>query len=184
MFRRLDSCGHRCLATCHSEPMHWAFSCPQPCERLFDGCGHECSNACGQPCGRCKTMVENVLLPCGHVEPPLFCYEQHEVSKITCNVSVVRKISKRGHVVEIPCHQDVDCPEFRCAERCTSTLKCGHACKGACFVTYLHPEIVTWKRDMRNVLESAGASMQHAIINAAEHVTQKKIVDSALRLVR
>jgi hypothetical protein len=65
--RRLNDCGHRCEARCHSESMHRIFTCPKPCERLHSPCNHSCQKiTCGEDCGNCMIKLDNILLPCGH----------------------------------------------------------------------------------------------------------------------
>lgn len=55
--RRLPECGHQCLARCHSDSMHGAYTCIQPCERLHHPCNHPCQKAtCGE--GTCIILLK------------------------------------------------------------------------------------------------------------------------------
>ncbi|KAL2168166.1 hypothetical protein VTG60DRAFT_334 [Thermothelomyces hinnuleus] len=46
--KRLEPCGHRCPAPCHSQRLHDAFDCLEPCPRLRSTCQHPCPKLCGQ----------------------------------------------------------------------------------------------------------------------------------------
>jgi len=131
--RRLSKCGHRCQARCHSEPMHEIFSCPQPCQRLLRPCNHPCQKAtCGEDCGLCIVMVDNVPLPCGHEKDRVPCHMTQDVNRIWCNVPVNKEVPDCKHVVEVACSLDVKHEEFRCPTACKSVLKCGHLCPATC----------------------------------------------------
>ncbi|KAL2163207.1 hypothetical protein VTH06DRAFT_5263 [Thermothelomyces fergusii] len=65
---RLEPCGHRCPAPCHSKLLHDAFNCLEPCPRLRSTCRHPCPKLCSQLCGPCNVQVDGVILPCGHVK--------------------------------------------------------------------------------------------------------------------
>jgi hypothetical protein len=136
--RRLDKCGHRCLAKCHSDAMHQVFKCPQACERLFSPCGHECPNDCGDACGRCNTRVHDVELPCGHIKDQLICYQTNDLSKVRCIVPMQKKAPGCNHVVEVYCHRDVLSILFKCPEPCFVDLACGHRCPGTCGSCNVH----------------------------------------------
>lgn len=130
--RRLDDCGHRCLSKCHSDALHRVVECPQRCERLFHPCGHECPKLCGEACGLCETKVNNILLPCGHIEEELSCYLTKDLLEIQCMVSVQKRVPNCGHILNVACHRDVSSNLFKCSEPCTVDLGCGHRCKGTC----------------------------------------------------
>jgi len=129
---RLDACGHRCHATCHSESLHSAFICLEPCPRIRLTCAHMCPKLCGEPCDDCQTAVENVELPCGHRLDSVPCHRAQEREKITCPVLVDKKVPRCGHVITAHCWQDVGSESFACTAPCTAVLECGHMCAGHC----------------------------------------------------
>jgi len=131
-FRRLDDCGHRCLAKCHSDVLHRVFKCPQACERLFSPCNHGCPNDCGDPCGLCYTEVSDILLPCSHVKEQLRCHQAQNLSTVECTASVQKQVPGCNHVIYIPCYRDVSSDLLKCPEACATYLECGHQCQGTC----------------------------------------------------
>ena len=112
--------------------MHKAFKCPQPCERLFSPCGHECPKGCGDACGRCRTKIDDVKLMCGHIKEYANCFETDDLSKILCTVPIRKRNPSCGHIVEVPCYEDISSALFRCPKPCTVNLACGHKCHGIC----------------------------------------------------
>ncbi|KAK6721322.1 hypothetical protein SNK04_000217 [Fusarium graminearum] len=73
--RRLEPCGHKCQATCHSEAMHNAFTCTRSCPCIRTTCTHQCPKLCGESCGPCLTKVYCIDLPCGHTSMSMACYQ-------------------------------------------------------------------------------------------------------------
>lgn len=72
------SCGHDCQSSCHSENLHEATICNQPCPRLKSGCEHICPLTCGARCeDKCGEVIEDVYLtlPCGHVLQSAKCWQ-------------------------------------------------------------------------------------------------------------
>lgn len=132
MSRRLHDCGHRCLAKCHSDTMHQAFRCPQPCERLLNFCTHDCPKLCGDPCGICNVMIRDVALPCGHIKDHLRCHETKNLPKVKCNVLILKTVPGCNHAVRVFCSTDVESAMFSCPEACNSDLACNHKCQGSC----------------------------------------------------
>lgn len=131
--RRLDDCGHRCQARCHSDFMHSAFACQQPCDRLHSRCGHVCQKpTCGEDCGRCMVRVHGTMLPCGHTKDDLPCCQTQNLDKIDCKAMIAKTIPGCSHVVDIPCSVDVRAAVFKCPRPCSSLLSCGHQCRGTC----------------------------------------------------
>jgi len=131
--RRLIDCGHKCLARCHSESMHDVFKCPQPCQRLHTPCNHGCQKqTCGEDCGLCMVLLDNVHLPCHHLKDDVPCYRAQDPSSIKCNVRVQKQVPGCNHTVEVPCFQDVATASFRCPTACGINLACGHCCPGSC----------------------------------------------------
>lgn len=129
---RLDKCGHQCLAKCHSTTMHQAFSCPCPCPRRRVTCDHACTKLCGEECGPCKVMVDDVHLPCGHSRNGVPCFQAQEPEHIRCKVEVQREVPGCGHIIAVACCKDVTSEAFLCPEPCKQILGCGHLCPGSC----------------------------------------------------
>ncbi|OIW28699.1 NFX1-type zinc finger-containing protein 1 [Coniochaeta ligniaria NRRL 30616] len=130
--RRLEMCGHRCQAKCHSEAMHAVFFCPQPCPRVRLTCNHACPKLCGEGCGTCNVPIDQVELPCGHKKDRVRCCEAQKPSNIRCAVEVEKTVPTCGHVVPTPCFKDVSSEEFHCPTPCHQLLACGHVCPGTC----------------------------------------------------
>lgn len=130
---RLPDCGHMCLARCHSESMHRTFSCPQPCKRLHQPCGHTCQKpTCGEDCGKCVILLRDVELPCGHFKDALACHIAQKPTLVRCQVNIERTVPKCGHIVDVACFQDVAAEDYSCPMPCNMLLSCGHICPGTC----------------------------------------------------
>lgn len=133
--RRLEPCGHRCQARCHSEIMHDAFFCQQSCPRVRNTCGHACPKLCGENCGPCMVKVKDVRLLCGHAKT-LLCHQGQNLGQVQCNALVEKIVPRCGHTVTVGCFQSVDSEIFRCPESCKRILPCGHQCAGSCSKCY------------------------------------------------
>lgn len=130
---RLADCGHMCLARCHSESMHRIFSCPQPCQRLHEPCGHGCQKpTCGEDCGKCLVVLNGVELPCGHFKDKVACHSAQVPELIRCQVVVEKTVPECNHTVEVACSKSVTSSAYRCPVPCSTPLPCGHACPGTC----------------------------------------------------
>ena len=130
--QRLEPCGHRCPAPCHSGRLHDAFECLQPCPRLRLTCQHPCPKLCGERCGTCNVKVNSVQLPCGHTVNNVACYKTLDLPSIKCPHPVEKEVPGCGHSVTVPCSKDVTSDLFSCPTECTQLLKCGHKCPGSC----------------------------------------------------
>lgn len=131
--RRLNECGHRCLARCHSESMHQVFECPQPCQRLHSPCNHSCQKqTCGEDCGLCLVKLNSIRLPCSHLKDNIPCYQTQDLGRINCTFRVQKQVPGCNHIVEIPCFQDVTSSSFSCPTACGADLACTHPCLGTC----------------------------------------------------
>jgi hypothetical protein len=130
---RLD-CGHSCKARCHSEIMHAAFRCREPCQRRHHPCNHACQKpTCGEDCGKCMINLDNVQLPCGHTKNCVHCYLTLDTTKITCNVQVTKQVPGCLHDVTVQCSRGVAKEDgFKCPTSCGTLLPCGHSCPGTC----------------------------------------------------
>ncbi|KAK4101149.1 hypothetical protein N658DRAFT_426189 [Parathielavia hyrcaniae] len=130
--KRLEPCGHKCPAPCHSQRLHDAFDCMQPCPRIRLPCQHPCPKLCGQGCGPCIVKIDGVQLPCGHVLDRVECHRTLDLSTVRCSRKVDKIVPGCGHTVSVPCHTDVASKLFRCSTTCTENLECGHQCPGTC----------------------------------------------------
>ncbi|SLM41380.1 Zinc finger, NF-X1-type [Lasallia pustulata] len=126
-------CGHACTFKCHSMLLHDAVVCQEPCPQRRDTCGHSCPKKCGESCDkRCRARVQNVKLPCGHVEAQTECHKTQDPAKIYCCKIVKKTVPKCGHGVEVQCSHDTSSTNFTCSARCASILSCGHNCLREC----------------------------------------------------
>ncbi len=130
--QRLEKCGHKCQAKCHSQAMHAISFCPQPCRRVRLSCRHTCPKLCGDKCGPCHELFDQVKLPCGHRKDGVPCFEAVKPGDIWCTVKVRKRVPTCGHVVITSCFHDVGSVEFLCPTPCKQILGCGHTCSGTC----------------------------------------------------
>jgi hypothetical protein len=130
-------CGHACDSSCHSQVLHDAVKCLEPCPRQpgSNSCSHACPNKCGEVCPpKCLAIVEDITveLPCGHIKTSLPCWLYYEQDQIVCHEIVTRTVPGCGHEVQVKCCQDVNSDNYLCHEKCGDTLACGHVCKNSC----------------------------------------------------
>ncbi|OCL03127.1 P-loop containing nucleoside triphosphate hydrolase protein, partial [Glonium stellatum] len=128
-------CGHSCISRCHSDVLHEAVMCLEPCQRAKPGCDHPCPFTCGEECGmRCQVVIRDskVTLGCGHVKTSLPCWQAQDPSSVRCIVPISRTVPDCKHNVELPCHVNIEAPDFKCGAYCGSPLSCGHTCRSAC----------------------------------------------------
>lgn len=130
--RRLEPCGHKCQATCHSEAMHNAFTCTRSCPRIRTTCTHQCPKLCGESCGPCLTKVYCIDLPCGHTSMSMACYQTQNLEAFKCTTPVERTLPHCGHSVTLECHRVGNTVLPQCKQTCTHILPCGHGCSGTC----------------------------------------------------
>lgn len=122
-----------CLARCHSESMHNIFSCPQPCQRLHEPCGHETQKpTCGEDCGKCLVLLKDVELPCGHFKDSVACHLSQRPEAIRCQTMVEKVVPGCNHNVEVACSKLVTAGGYMCPVPCATPLPCGHICPGTC----------------------------------------------------
>ena len=127
------SCGHSCVNRCHSDSLHSAVLCLEPCRKSKIGCDHPCPLPCGQPCEKmCNFKLANVALLCGHVRSHLECYKSQDLSKVRCDKQVKRLVPGCQHTVNVSCHIDVTQKSFQCGATCGAFLPCGHTCLRKC----------------------------------------------------
>ncbi|KAK3317593.1 hypothetical protein B0T19DRAFT_294577 [Cercophora scortea] len=132
--KRLEPCGHRCQTKCHSDVLHAAFACPQPCPRIRTTCNHQCPRLCSESCGNCQVLVNDVQLPCDHVKDRVPCHMTRTPSLIQCVVQVEKQLPGCGHTIKTDCSRDIKSGAFLCPIKCSELLHCGHVCPGTCGV--------------------------------------------------
>lgn len=126
-------CGHSCQARCHSEAMHKVWYCEMPCQRRHEPCEHVCQKAtCGDDCGLCMVKIDTVLLPCGHDQDQVPCYQTLDRDSIRCEVLIQKEVPGCKHSLDIKCCIDVSHEKFICPYPCAEILPCGHGCPGSC----------------------------------------------------
>ena len=133
-------CGHHCTLKCHATALHDRIGCPEPCPKHHEPCGHQCRNACGEPCGDCEFKLSSVTLSCGH-SAMRTCAGIQEDDKIVCSVRLDPIQLTCGHVVQPLC--SVRDQPLECTEMCDQLLECGHRCRAnchTCTVSSSHPQ--------------------------------------------
>ncbi|KAK4236384.1 hypothetical protein C8A03DRAFT_45620 [Achaetomium macrosporum] len=105
--QRLEPCGHRCPAPCHSQQLHGAFYCLQRCPRLRSTRQHPFPKPCGQECGPCNAKVDGVKLPCGQTHDNVACHRTLDLPSIKCSQPVEKQVPRCGHTVTVPRFKDV-----------------------------------------------------------------------------
>ncbi|KAL2815766.1 hypothetical protein BDW59DRAFT_177528 [Aspergillus cavernicola] len=130
------ACGHGCEHRCHSDMLHEAALCRQPCPKLRKSCTHPCPDICGMPCPfNCSVIVTRGgrTLKCGHVKESLPCWQDQDHTKFLCP-ELIRKVVRRcKHEVSAPCHLNVSTTSYKCDTTCGAQLPCGHICKRKCY---------------------------------------------------
>ncbi|KAJ2898170.1 P-loop containing nucleoside triphosphate hydrolase protein [Zalerion maritima] len=128
-------CGHKCTSRCHSEVLHLAVRCLEPCPRPKKGCEHPCPRKCGDPCeAKCSVILsgQQLILPCGHSISSPTCWQSQYPDLIVCQ-TVTRKVMPGcSHQLSVPCHDDIADPRYECTAKCGASLDCGHACTRIC----------------------------------------------------
>ncbi|KAI0118538.1 hypothetical protein F4776DRAFT_258264 [Hypoxylon sp. NC0597] len=128
-------CGHSCINRCHSETLHSAVKCLEPCPRLKKGCQHPCRRLCGEPCKvKCDEYLQDldITLACGHKISSALCWQAQNPSTIVCQRVVKKTVPGCEHTVEVPCHIDVDTDAYKCVKMCLDPQPCGHSCRSPC----------------------------------------------------
>ncbi|KAL4909215.1 hypothetical protein BDW74DRAFT_187491 [Aspergillus multicolor] len=128
-------CGHACEQRCHSDMLHNAAFCGQPCSRTRVSCAHPCPELCGNICPfNCTALVtrDGRKLPCGHLMETLPCFQDRDTTKFDC-VQLVRKtVARCKHEISAPCYLDVSASSYQCTSPCGAQLSCGHTCSRKC----------------------------------------------------
>ncbi|OJJ85103.1 putative NF-X1 finger and helicase domain protein [Aspergillus glaucus CBS 516.65] len=137
------SCGHACIEKCHSEMLHNAVYCLEPCPRPRKGCTHPCPKRCGNPCpAKCTVNVfqKDRVLECGHLMPNLPCWQSQDLSTVRCTTLVMKEVPDCHHKVSVSCFIDVKSRQYSCTKLCHQPLPCGHKCKNLCSKCVTKPD--------------------------------------------
>ncbi|KAI0466524.1 hypothetical protein F4859DRAFT_507316 [Xylaria cf. heliscus] len=129
------SCGHACVNRCHSQVLHQAVKCLEPCPRPKKGCSHPCRLSCGDTCEpKCTEKLANLdlVLSCGHRKETALCWQFQTPSSIMCQVKTTKTVPGCEHTVVVPCHVDVTAENYRCTSLCGEPQPCGHSCRSEC----------------------------------------------------
>lgn len=129
-------CGHSCIGRCHSDVLHNAVECLEPCPRPQKSCEHPCPRRCGEAClDKCYFELKNMnlALPCGHSLSSPKCWEKQNPASVRCRVRVRRTVPGCNHEVEVQCYEDVASAKYLCTALCGNHRECGHTCKSLCF---------------------------------------------------
>ncbi|KAI6373349.1 hypothetical protein MCOR31_003262 [Pyricularia oryzae] len=130
--KRLERCGHRCMAKCHSDSMHQVWNCPQACVRTRPTCSHPCPKLCGQSCGPCLVKLNGIRLSCGHIMDKVPCHIQQDLQALKCKTFVEKTVPGCKHKIKVECSTNVESGAFHCPVPCEELLACGHGCTGNC----------------------------------------------------
>ena len=128
-------CGHKCVSKCHSEGLHKATKCLEPCTRSKKGCDHACPKPCGELCDeKCTVKLNNldITLACSHRVGTLPCWQAQDTSVVACKAKVSKTVPGCKHEVLVDCSSDVARPDFKCNATCATVLPCGHPCQKLC----------------------------------------------------
>lgn len=128
-------CGHACVQKCHSEVLHNAVHCMEPCPRPQKDCDHPCPRTCGNPCPpicQIKVFKEDMSLPCGHLMRKLPCWQARDLSTVRCQIVVKKVVPGCEHKIRTPCYINVSASDYTCKAQCRSNLPCGHSCMRKC----------------------------------------------------
>lgn len=122
-------CGHSCKEKCHAPSLHSRMACLQPCNKVHESCGHQCTRSCGEDCGECLFELPAAELACGH-ERRSTCIENQKNEITVCDLAIDSVLLGCGHYQERLCSSK-DKPII-CQARCGEFLECGHVCPGKC----------------------------------------------------
>jgi hypothetical protein len=97
--RTLLPCGHACIYKCHSDdPEHIGINCPAPCPKSHPECNHRCPKRCFEDCGKCNTLIGDIVLPgCGHELKNAKCWQNKSKETLECTELVMRKLPYCEH---------------------------------------------------------------------------------------
>lgn len=124
-------CGHVCPSKCHpDDPNHIGVQCIQKCSKVCSR-HHPCQRDCYQECGKCRYQIPEVLLPCGHRAPFVFCYELDALETVYCPVRMNRELPTCEHSANLPCSDDPS--KHICRQPCNKAMECcGRTCYADC----------------------------------------------------
>ncbi|KAF8210466.1 P-loop containing nucleoside triphosphate hydrolase protein [Mycena galopus ATCC 62051] len=124
-------CGHVCHYKCHpDDPKHVAISCPQPCRKLCPR-QHPCNKECSDDCGKCRFLVRDVELPCGHTVSSIECHRLEDLEDVICTSRVLKDFPGCEHSAEMMCSSNP--AEAQCTNICGGVMTCcGRPCNSRC----------------------------------------------------
>jgi len=109
--------------------------CTQPCRRIPPNCprNHSCKRLCNEECGECLEIVEDMVLPCGHMVLGPSCDSVRDDDSLK---KLAMKCKHRVFHTFYPCehHCETTCGNAssehpRCPGVCGKTIDCGHPCQ-------------------------------------------------------
>ena len=131
-------CGHACPQACHPTDRSHLIAhkqCLEPCRRIPPEChlNHPCQKRCNQECGRCETVVDPVILTCGHNLEKPYCFEVRDQKAIErrskeCREKVEHTFSTCGHVATTTCRNSQSNTP-KCPALCEKKMECDHLCQ-------------------------------------------------------
>lgn len=109
--------------------------CTQPCRRIPSKCpmNHPCTKLCNEDCGRCLEIVEDTIIPCGHIAKNPTCDSVRDDESLLvlakqCRQKVLHNFSPCGHKFETHCG-NANAVNPICPGLCGEILECGHPCQ-------------------------------------------------------
>ncbi|CAH0045925.1 unnamed protein product [Clonostachys solani] len=194
--KRLE-CGHSCTGKCHSNVIHSAVNCLEPCPRLKTGCDHSCPLRCGDLCHpECHVRMKDLrlVLDCGHIVTTAECWQAQDPSLIRCSVSVTRSVPGCGHKVQVKCCDDITGANYnvilakatRSRKQITASVS-NHADEATLLASTTVPKLVTRARLVLRAISpvKCGAAIQNApklATSRACHVPRTNASPAALTL--
>lgn len=100
----------------------------------------QCTKLCGEPCGSCDAVVQNIPLPCGHTLAQGACYIARNPVLYTCPEPAQEPVALPcGHALRVTCGmrakslEDLRLGRLKCTAKCSAVfVGCGHVCKARC----------------------------------------------------
>ena len=118
----IPKCQHAQMVPCHLSPDE--FTCQKPCAHIL-GCGHQCSNTCGERhTVKCQHPCEKTC-DSGHPCRAL-CHQRCP----PCVAKVEKELSRCGHTQLTECH--IQETQVKCHHPCDKLLACRHLCPNEC----------------------------------------------------
>ncbi|GAB0138196.1 hypothetical protein EsDP_00006437 [Epichloe bromicola] len=177
-------CGHSCTGRCHSEVLHEAVKCIEPCPRSLESCDHSCPERCGDVCpSRCQKLVKglDMTLECGHRVKQAPCFQVQDPSLIQCSVTVRKVVPGCEHHISIACCEDVTDEKYKCEAAYKSAA--GNIRR---VVTFAPKLVTTGPAALLVVSLARSGAVTHDAVNYAmslvHHVPKRSAILAALTL--